>query len=217
MLKRSLQTLVAVHLVLIGLACSLIPLLLLWPHLDSGQQPSALLLWLGSANLIVLIAANMLLQRIWFFAGTGEPVPLEIVQERIMAVNELNCPVEARIGRRAIRLGWRIHEHPWCELLSSRDLRHLPELRCRFDAATRTVLLCDRIRTVHGLFCLEQPKVGWPRICLPRLRARQDMPGIIGDYATMAQDDYRLHPREIKSAVMGTILACGWNVRFSLF
>ena len=90
-------------------------------------------------------------------------------------------------------------------------------LHCRFDADTRTVYLMDRQRTADFLICPDRVKTGRLRIPLPLLRLRAKRLAAIEQYALLAEDEYNFHPREIKSPVLGTILASGWHVRLSLF
>jgi len=101
-------------------------------------------------------------------------------------------------------------------VFSRLGLTRLYELHCRFDADTRTVFLIDRLRSADFLICPDRVKTGRARIPLPLLRARSKQLAAIEQYATLAEHDYVFHPREIKSPVLGTILASGWHVRFSL-
>jgi len=73
------------------------------------------------------------------------------------------------------------------------------------------------MRTADFLICPERVKIGSLRVPLPILTIRPRHLGTIEGYTTTAPHEYHFHPREIKSPVMGTILASGWNVRFSLF
>jgi hypothetical protein len=217
MLRRFLLTLLALLLLLIADLVSLLPLLLVRSRLEGPTFLLALCLWAALAMLSALPVFSMLLKKIWFFRGTGEPASLEQVRERLLAINGMDCPVTVSSRRKKLILTWRYQEKVWCELFSRLDITRLYELHCRFDPATRTVVLTDRMRTADFLICPERIKIGFSRIPLPCLGVRPGRLGTVEQYAALAAHEYDFRPREIKSPVMGTILACGWNVRFSLF
>lgn len=217
MLKRYSLTLLALGLVLFGVAASYAPLLLLRDTLESHVVALAFCLWLVLVIAVVLPLANMLLKKIWFFRGTGEPATLEQLRERLLAINTLPCPVSAHAKRKKIVFTWRITDTQWCELLSRLDRPQLYELHCRLDTDTRTVFLTDRIRWVDYVICPDRVKIGLAHIPLPLLRARRKQLATIDQYTRLEAHDYDFRPWEIKSPVLGTILACGWNVRFGLF
>ena len=217
MLKRYSLTLLALLLMLLGIAASYAPLLLVRSRLESHIAALCFCLWLVLVIVVVLPLDNMMLKKIWFFRGTGEPATLEQLRDRLLAVNALPCPVAALAKRKKIVLTWRIADTQWCELLSRLDRPQLYELHCRFDADTRTVFLADRIRRVDYVICPDRVKTGLARIPLPLLRARRKRLATLEQYSTLEAHDYDFRPWEIKSPTLGTILACGWNVRFSLF
>ncbi len=217
MLKRSLLTLLALLALLLIAPISLLPLLAARASLDAPAYLLTLSLWVALLPLLLLGLANILLKNIWFFPATADPLPLETLRERLLAVNAMACPVAATAKRKKIIVTWRIAAMQWCELLSRLGIDRLFELHCRFDPDTRTVILVDRIRHADFLICPQQVTVSRRHIPLPLLRARLARLRRIDDYPTLDDHDYDFHPREIKSPVMGTILACGWNVRFSLF
>jgi len=216
MLKRYLLTSLALLLLLTAALASGLPLLLLRAQLDEPTLLMAFCLWLALVLLGLLPASNILLKKIWFFRGTGNPVSLEQLRARLLTINAMDCPVTAIAKRRKIVLTWRSRETRWCEVFSRLGLTRLYELHCRFDADTRTVFLIDRLRSADFLICPDRVKTGRARIPLPLLRARSKRLAAIEQYATLAEHDYVFHPREIKSPVLGTILASGWHVRFSL-
>ena len=217
MLKRYSLTLLALGMLLFGMAASYAPLLLVRDKLEPHIAALCFCLWLALVIVVVLALANMLLKKIWFFRGTGEPVSLEQLRDRLLAVNALPCPVAALAKRKKIVFTWRIADTQWCELLSRLDRPQLYELHCRFDADTRTVFLADRIRQVDYVICPDRVKTGLARIPLPLLRTRRKRLATLEQYSTLEAHDYDFRPWEIKSPTLGTILACGWNVRFSFF
>lgn len=217
MFRRYLLSLFALTLLLGGLLLSMMPLGLLRSRLETPLFEQSVCLWVSAVVLVLIPLGNKLLKMVWSFRATAEPVPLEQLREQLLAVNQLACPVRATARRHRIILTWRNDEAPWCEVLSHRDLHHIYELRCRFDAHTHTVFLIDRIRAVDFVICPDHVKIGFARICLPFLWRRLGRPKTIDQYPSLEAYDYDFHPREIKTPVLGTILASGWNVRFSLF
>jgi heme/copper-type cytochrome/quinol oxidase subunit 2 len=217
MLKRGLLTLMALMGLLLVALVGLLPLLVVRAQLDAPTYLLALSLWVALAILVLIPVCSVLIKKIWFFRGSGDPVALEALREQLLAINTIACPVAAVARRNTIIFTWRYQETQWCEMFSRLGLNRLFELHCRFDADSRTVILVDRLRLADFLICPERVKIGRRRIPLPLLRARSKRLATIAQYATLEAHDYDFHPREIKSPVMGTILACGWNIRFSVF
>lgn len=216
-MKRFLLT----SLFLLLLAC--LCLLSLWAVLGLGTalEPStlvvALCLWLALASLFLLFSSNRLLKKIWRFPARGEPASLEQLQTQLLAINQLPGPVGVSRRRQRLVFSWRFQELVWCERLSLLAISRLSELHCRFDPATHTVFLLDRVRSADVLICPDRVRIGRARIPLPLLRVRPRHLGTVSQYATLTPEHYQFHPREIKAPVMGTILASGWEVRFALW
>ncbi|WP_310600548.1 hypothetical protein [Desulfobulbus sp.] len=217
MLRRFFLTVFSLSLLLAGVLVSLVPLLLLRLRLDAPTFAMAICVWLAPVLLALLPLTNMLLRRIWFFRGQGEPVSLDQLRQRLLSVNAMDCPVTAFAMRKKIVFTWRVNELRWCELFSRLGKDRLEELHCRFDADTRTVYLSDRVRLADFVICPDRVKTGRSRIPLPLLRASIKRLGAIEQYAALAEHDFAFRAREIKSPVLGTILASGWHVRYSLF
>lgn len=217
MFFRFLWTLVWLLLWLVVVLLGPVTLLLFGGRLASDLMATLGFGWLAFACLSLLVVLQVLLQRVWFFPGSGVPVSEDELRLRLLAVNNLAVPVRVGERRRKLTVSWRYDEVPWCELFSRRNLSNLYELRLRLDPLTRTVTLMDRRRSVQFLFCPEDVKTGWPRVILPFLWLRQGRLGSVEQYAATEPYLYDFHPREIKAPVMGTILASGWDVRFSLF
>jgi hypothetical protein len=217
MLKRSILTFLAVLALLAGVLLSGMPLLVLRTQLDEPTMLMLVCLWLTAVIAVGLVVANSVLKKFWFFRGQGEPITAEQLRQRLLTVNAMACPVTAQEKRRAIIFTWRYRETQWCELFHRLGINRLYELHCHIDADTRTVLLVDRMRAADFLICPDRIKVGRLRIPLPLLAVRTKRLAAIEQYATLAEHDYTLHPREIKAPILGTVLASGWNVRFSLW
>jgi len=198
-------------------------LLSLWAVLGLGEAmgPSnlvvALCLWAATAALSLLVAGGLVLKRIWRFRGSGPPASLEQLQAQLLAINQMPGPVEVIRRRQRLVLSWRSRDLQWCERLSQLGLTRLYELHCRFDPATHTVFLLDRLRSVDVLICPDRVTIGRRRVPLPLLRVRPRRLGTVAQYVNLPPEHYQFHPREIKGPVMGTILASGWEIRFALW
>ena len=212
MFTRLLRTLFWLLLWLMAVLLGPGGLLLFADRLDAGLAALLACLWLTLACLSLPVVLQVLLRRVWLFAGSGAPVDEEALRGRLLGINNLDAPVR----RRRLVVGWRHDEVQWCELLSRRDLRSLYELHLHIDPRTRTVTLMDRRRPVQFLFCPEGVRTGRPRVVLPLLRLRPSRLGSVEQYAATESFQYDFLPREIKGPVLGTILQSGWNVRFSL-
>ncbi|MCL1981324.1 MAG: hypothetical protein FWG62_09675, partial [Proteobacteria bacterium] len=151
--------------------------------------------------------------------GRGEPVSLDLLRQRLLEVNDMDCPVtaQAKHKNKKIVFTWRVKELRWCELFSRLGKNKLDELHCRIDADTWTVYLSDRVRVADFIICPDRVKTSRRRIPLPLLWASSKRLDAIEQYAAQAAHDYAFHLREIKSPVQGTILASGWHVRYTLF
>ena len=217
MFKRTVLTFLALLLLGVGTVVSLVPLLLLRSRLDEPTMLTAFCVWLALVILVLLPLADLLIKKIWYFRGSGEPVTLDQLRHRLLTVNEMDCPVTAQARRGRIVFTWRYRETRWCELFSRLGINRLDELHCRFDADTRTVYLLDRQRTADFVICPDRIKTGRLRLPLPLLRARAKHLAAIEQYGVMAEHEYDFHRREIKSPVLGTIVHSGWHVRFGLF
>ena len=217
MLKRYFLTFFSLFLLLLVYLISLLPLLAIRGQLEETTSTMAFCLWGVLAVVSFIPVLGRLIKNVWLFQGTGEPLTLEQLQERLLGINGVSCPVLVIGKRKKLIFTWRYRELLWCELFSRLGISNLYELHCRFDPATRTVFLTDRLRNADFLICPEGVKIGFRRIPLPFFRVRPRRLGTIEQYTTKQAHAYDFHPREIKSPVMGTILASGWNVRFSLF
>ena len=191
-------------------------LLLFADRLDAGLAALLACLWLTLACLSLPVVLQVLLRRVWLFAGSGAPVDEEALRGRLLGINNLDAPVRVAERRRRLVVGWRHDEVQWCELLRRRGLSGLYELHLHIDPRTRTVTLMDRRRPVQFLFCPEGVRPGRPRVVLPLVRLRPGRLGSMDQYAATEPFQYDFLPREIKAPVLGTILQSGWNVRFSL-
>ena len=216
MVKRYLYSLLCLPLLPALLLLLLAPLLVLHHRLPSPYFEQMVCLWGAAALLLMIVIGNKLLKKIWFFLGENKLTSVQQLRDALLAVNTLTCPVAALGKRKKIIFTWRYNDLQWCGMLSRRGIDRLYELHCRIDADSRTVYVIDRIRRVDFLICPDRVKTGFARICLPKLQGG-DAFETISLYAAREPHDYDFFPGEMKGPVIGTILSCGWNVRFSLF
>lgn len=217
MLKRYVATFFSLLLLTIVYLVSLLPLRLIQGKLDESTSSLLWALWIVIVAFSFILVWARIIKSVWFFSGTGEPVALEALQEQLMSVNAMPGPVQAVRKRGKIVFSWRYREMQWCELFNERNITRLYELHCRFDAATRTVVLSDRMRRAEFLICPDRIKTSMLHIPVPLLRGQSKKLASIALYGVREPYEYDFHPREIKLPVMGTIVSSGWNVRFSLF
>ena len=216
MLKRYVRTVLWLSLTAVVAALVPMGLLVLRDMLGNEIVAVAICLWLAVGSLALLPLLARLCATIWFFPGTGEAIAEEHLRARLLAINDRPGPVRAAAIKKDILITWNYRDAQWYELLSRQGRNAIYEVRLRFDQATRTVTMVDRMRRAEFLFCPEGVKVGWPRIPLPLLRVRLAKAGSIEGFATAEAYEYAFHPREIKGPIMAAILASGWNVRFGL-
>ena len=217
MLKRYSLGILGALLLAVLVLITLLPLSLLHAHLESAYFLQFACVWVAFTLFFLLLLGNALLRKVWFFPGTGDPLPMEQLREKLLSINSISCPVQVVGKRKKMSFSWRLTDATWCERLRQSPGTYLYELRCRLDADTRTVFMVDRIRHVDLELCPEKVETGRRHICLPVLRVHLRRLPLIDSYASAAPESYALEPREIKAPVLGTILACGWNVRLSLF
>ena len=216
MLKRYLQT--ACLLLLLGLLylLGLLPLLLVRASLQTGQFLLALLGWLMVTAASLPFALGMIIRRVWFFPGTGEPVLMDLLQEKILAINDMDTPIRVQKKRRGLVVCWRHDDPAWCERMDRAGMKKSFELHLEFDNATKTVTLSDRVRTVDFDLCPVKVRTGLLALPRPCFRVALGPDWRVEAYQERRDADWRFQPHEIKSPLMGTILNNGWNIRFSL-
>ena len=125
MFTRLLRTLFWLLLWLMAVLLGPGGLLLFADRLDAGLAALLACLWLTLACLSLPVVLQVLLRRVWLFAGSGAPVDEEALRGRLLGINNLDAPVRVAERRRRLVVGWRHDEVQWCELLSRRDLRSL--------------------------------------------------------------------------------------------
>jgi hypothetical protein len=217
MISRYLKT---AGLVIPALACygvSLLPLILVWPHLDTRPLIGAMAVWSILAVISLPFVLRLIIRKVWFFRGRGEPVSLNLLVSMLVGINELDCPVIARKKRNKIIFSWRSSEPAWCERMALEGRRKTYELRLRFDSDTRTVTMIDRVRRLDLDLCPVKVRTGL--LSFPRLYCRIST-GLhkgLESFKNRPPEEFRFQPRELKESVFNTIVANGWNVRFDLF
>lgn len=217
MLTRYIRTLFWLGLGMAVVVLVPLGLLALRGRLSDELILVALCLWGAAVGLGGLLLWAWLVASIWFFPGTGDAIPEERLRAKLLAINERPGPVRATTVKKHLMITWNYRDPHWCEMLSRQGQRTLYELRLRFDAVTRTVILMDRVRRSEFLFCPEGVTIGRARIPMPVLRVRLATAGSLEDFASAEAYECSFRAREIKGPIMAAILAAGWNVRFALW
>ena len=215
MIKRYLLTLIALFLLVIGYLLTLLPLQIVRSHLSMATYGKALLIWGVLVALSFVPAVSIILKKIWFFHGKGTPLPAKELRAALLAINELNIPIRITNKRKQLVAHWRYDDRKWCEYMVAAHVSRLYELRLRFNEATHTVHVSDRYRKVNFDLCPVRVKTGLlalPRPCFGLQRKKYT----IEHYGNMAPSEFSFRPAEIKSPLINSILARGWNVRFTL-
>lgn len=217
MVKRYLLTIFAFLLLLCGYALTLVPLLVVEAGLKSQAAMTAYGLWGGLVFVSLLPVLNMLLKKIWFFRGMGKTVPLATLKKQLLAINEVQGPVQVREKKNRLIVTWHVTSPKWCEWMNRHGMNRLYELHLRFDSATNTVETVDRVRSLQFIDCPEKVKTGFFSRPKPFLQVGLGKQWGVENYRGRNPEEYSYHSREIKSPVVGTLLKNGWNVRFCFF
>lgn len=217
MIKRYFLTIIAFILLLLGYTATLTPLVVI----GTGMEQQTHLLAFGIWGLLVLgsliPALSMIIRKVWFFRGNGEPVALKILKKKLLAVNSVEGPVQVQEKKKKYIVTWHYASSHWCELMNRGGMDTLYELHLFFDNATKTVIVADKIRALRFVDCPEKVKIGFIAKPKPFLKVSLGEQWSVDKYTSAEPQDYSFQPGEIKSPVLGTILKCGWNVRFSFF
>lgn len=217
MIKRYFLTIIAFILLLLGYAVTLMPLVIVGTGMEQQTHQLAFGIWgllvLGSLG----PALSMIIRKVWFFHGHGEPVALEILKETLLAVNTIAGPVQVQEKKKKFVATWHYSSPQWCELMNRSGMGALYELHLFFDNATKTVVVADKMRSLRFVDCPEKVKTGFigkPKLVLKVGLGEQ---WSVDNYIDREPHDYSFQAGEIKSPVSGSILKSGWNVRFSFF
>lgn len=217
LLARCAKTLALLLLVLLGWALTLLPLLIVQPHLESQVMLYALAVWAALHLLPFPFLLRMIIHHVWFFPGKGEPVLQDMLEFMLLGVADMPNPVQAEKKGKKIRLRWHSEDPDWCRMMALASLRRQYELTLSFDAPTRTVTMLDQVRFVDFSLCPIKIRTGLltsPRFyCFVRSGEQYS----ISTFEQTAAEDWRFRPQELKTPVFNTILKNGWNVRLQLY
>lgn len=216
MIMRYLLTILAFLALLFVYSLTLIPLALVSSGLSQEKHLLSFSIWGTLVLLSLFPALALIIRKIWFFKGAGEPITLKGLQDKLMQINAAQGPVQIVKKKRKWVVTWKYQEKLWCELMSHTGLTRLYELHLYFDDATKTVQLADRVRKIKFNDCPDRVKKGIFARPRPLLKVRLGKQWGVENYKDRQPHDYDFRPIEIKSPVMGTILKNGWNVRFRL-
>ncbi|WP_417909861.1 hypothetical protein [Candidatus Electronema sp. PJ] len=213
---RYAKTLGLILLLPLGWGLSLLPLLIVWPHVELQFLLPALLVWAALYILPSPFLLRLIIHKIWFFPGQGEPVLQEMLEFMLLGINEIPNPVRAEKKGKTIRLSWHYDDPNWCRWMALARLHKLYELILEFDPATRTVIMRDRVRPVDFSLCPVKIRTGL--LASPRFFCHVQIGPEwgISKFEQTTAEDWQFRPQELKSPVFNTIIRNGWNIRFAL-
>ncbi len=218
MIKRLGLTLAAIPLFLLFYGLTLLPLLLVRPHLQNPVWYRSLFLWIILVLLSLPPVLSLLIRKIWFFSGRNVIAEEEKLRAALTAVNNLSSPLVVREKRgKTLIVTWRATDPRWCERMAVHHRGRLYELRLRIRSATHTVIMRDRFRRVDFDLCpirVNTGRIPWPGLVL-RVRTGQDRG--MARLRETPPSAYRFRPTEIKTPILNLVLDQGWSVRFTLF
>jgi len=217
MIKRYLLTFAGLCLLIIAYLLTLLPLQIIRDDLAAATYIKALLVWGILILFSLLPVVSLLIKKIWFFRGTGRAVSEKQLRALLLAVNEMALPI--RILQKGKRLigQWRYDDPDWCEYMVAANVSTLYELRLKFRESTNTVLASDRSRRGNFDLCPVRVKTSLLAVPRPLFGIRRNEESGIKQHKKMRPSDFQFKPAEIKSPLLNTILAHGWNVQFTLF
>ncbi len=215
MFTRYLKTALLLAAIFIGYGLSLLPLMLVRPHLQFQPFVGALLIWGLLCTLTLPFLLREIIRKVWFFKGHGEPVIKELLESLLLSINDFKSPVIVRKKRGKLLCTWRCNEPQWCEPMTLAGVHKNYELILRFDVNTRTVQMIDRVRSVDFDLCPIKVKTGF--FALPRLYCSVQTGAEWGlnNFKQTTVTLYRFDPMEIKSPIFNIIISNGRNVQFS--
>ncbi|CAK8722814.1 MAG: hypothetical protein CDV28_11310 [Candidatus Electronema aureum] len=217
LLTRYAKTLGLLLLLPLGWGLSLLPLLLVWPHLKFQLLLPALAVWAALYILPFPFLLRLIIHKVWFFHRHGEPVLQEMLEFMLLGINEIPNPVRAEKKGKKIRLSWHCDDPTWCRWMALARLRQQYELTLEFDTATRTVIMRDRVRAVDFSLC--PVKVSFGLLTSTRFfcHVRSGPEWGISAFEQTTTENWRFKPQELKTPIFNTIIRNGWNVRFELY
>jgi hypothetical protein len=217
MLKRYLQTGSGFILLFFIYFLALVPILVIRTKLENTSFVIAVVIWGLLAGLFFVPAAAMIIRKVWFFNGKGEPIVLDLLQSLLLEVNDLEAPLQVKKQRKRFIITWRLEDQRWCERIEKTGRKRLYELWLSFDNNTKTVTMSDKYRSVNWDLSPVAVKTGWLVLSKPFFQIKTGSEWGVENYEDTMIEDYSFSPEEIKSPILNTILRNGWNVRFSLF
>jgi hypothetical protein len=216
-MMRYIKTFSGIILYILFTFIALLPVLVIRVNIESVHYTIALIIWAISAGIFFLPALAIIIKKVWFFKGTGEPVALDKLKKKLLEINVFDAPVSVQNHKKSIIFTWRHQEQSWCELLEEIKPKRMYELWINFDNSTKTVTMSDKYRSIDWTLSPIKLETGWFAYSKPYFNITIGKAWGIENYKDSNPNDYKFSQNEIKSPVLNTIIKNGWNVRFSLF
>lgn len=217
MFIRYAKTFFGIIIYILFFSLALIPLFVIRPNIENTHYSIAVTIWAVGTAIFFLPALAIIIKRIWFFEGKGEPIPLEQLKTILLEINDFGGPIYIKEKRNKLKASWKHQEQSWCELFENVRMKRIYELWMAFDRNTRTVIMTDKYRSADWKLSPIKVKTGWLAYPKPYFNVTVGEKWGIDNYVDSTPEDYNFTPKEIKSPILNTVLKNGWNVRFSLF
>ncbi len=158
-------------------------------------------------------------QKVWFFRGEGNPVPLEELRKEILSINNYDVPVSVIEDKKGnFKITWRYLDAKWWELFAKTGRRDSYTLLIKFNDKKKEVRMIDIQKTMSWRVGINDLKFHFSffRGIMFQFSYGKAW-GVKENFGLGKIYEYKFNPEEIKGPVMSEILKKGWNVRFSMF
>jgi hypothetical protein len=150
------------------------------------------------------------------------PVGTDELKQRLMAINDMDQPVQVMEGKRPNELivEWKYADEKWAGIMAAGRVKSLARIRLRLDPAQNRVRAQDAKSTVrwqsgaYGVMSAASVRwVGFKGISFYDY-AKEQMSGLIFKDGRLTFDkayEYRFHFGEMKRPIIETITGSGWD------
>lgn len=211
MLKKFLLSVAAIigYMVLYGLT--------IFAVLPFKENAAVMLTWAAGAVLFYFPVFFLSIRYIWFFPGEGRAISESKLREKLLQVNQFDCPVTATEKNGRIILTWKYLDAKWWELIAKAGLKKTYTLTIKLNPKKKEAILIDTTRNVDWRIGPEDTHISW--LGLRGIIFAHEVGkawGIKENFEIGNIYDYTFSPSELKRPVMNTIIHSGWSVRFAI-
>ena len=112
-MMRYIKTFSGVIFYILFTFIALLPVLVIRTNIESVHYTVAVIIWAISAGIFFLPALAIIIKKVWFFKGTGEPVALDKLKKKLLEINAFDAPVSVQNQKKSIIFSWRHQEQLW--------------------------------------------------------------------------------------------------------